>query len=237
MDCNTSNIIITSKKDNSFNKKKSTVKEIRKISNINKIYTSNNLNTKWCFWYTSRKIKNYNIPYEDRLLKFNEFTTLEDFFKCYLYVKCASKIEKNTDISLFKNGFKPLWELCPNSGIIFVRYKRFDNGFDLDLKWEKLLFALIGEQFNEISILGTTLSIRGRETVIELWFRYYNDDSKNSTEVKNLIDIKKQSLAKEFKNILNFNINETIYFKDNLLSIRDGSTLKNVETIVLNNDV
>ena len=35
---------------------------------------------------------------------------------------------------------------------------------------------MIGEQFDESTILGTTLSIRGRETIIELWFDYNKNE-------------------------------------------------------------
>lgn len=177
------------------------------------------LNSSWCFWYASRKIKDHSIPYTERLKKFAEFDSVEDFFKYYVYLKSASEIERNTDISLFKSGCKPLWESCPNSGILFARYKKNDYVYDLDLKWEKILFALIGEQFDHSSILGATLSIRGRETIIELWFDY----SKNEG-LKNI-------LIEKVKDQLGIDKSTVLYFKDNSLSIQDGSTLKNVEPV------
>lgn len=176
------------------------------------------LNSTWCFWYASRKIKDHSTPYADRIKKFAEFTTVEDFFKYYVYLKSASEIERNTDISLFKQGYKPLWENCPNSGILFVRYKKNEECYDLDLKWEKLLFALIGEQFEDNSILGCTLSIRGRETIMEVWFTY----NKNET-LKNLLVLKMTTLVDLDK--------QTVFFKDNSQSLQDGSTLKNVEPV------
>ena len=74
------------------------------------------LNSTWTFWYASRKEKDHHIPYSDRLTKIAEFSTLQDFFKYYLYLKPVYDIERNVDIGLFKEGYKPLWECCPDSG-------------------------------------------------------------------------------------------------------------------------
>ena len=198
---------------------------LSKSPNVNEVLfdSEHKLNSSWSFWYASRKQKDHLIPYENRLKKFAQFSSVENFFKYYVYIKSASEIDRNTDISLFKNDYKPLWESCPNSGIIFVRYKKHENLNDVDLKWEKLLFALIGEQFDEESILGSTLSIRGRETIIELWFDYQKNN------------ILKVSLIEKFKELLEFDKSIIVYFKDNSLSIQDKSTLKNVETVVVNN--
>ena len=176
------------------------------------------LNSTWCFWYASRKMKDHNIPYGDRLKNFAEFSTVEDFFKYYVYLKSASEIDRNTDISLFKVDYKPLWESCPNSGCLFIRYKKNDDPIELDLQWEKLIFSMIGEQFDEPSILGTTLSIRGRETIVEVWFDYNKDDKL------------KAAILLKMKTIMNLDKSIMIYFKDNSLSIQDKSTLKNAET-------
>lgn len=182
------------------------------------INSEHKLNSQWNFWYVSRKIKDHSIPYSERLKKFAVINTVEEFFKYYLYLKSASEIDRNTDVSLFKKPFLPLWENCPNSGVLFIRFKKNEDQIALDLQWEKLLFALIGEQFEEINILGATLSIRGRETIIELWFNF----NKN--------DVLKAEIGIKLKNILNIDDSNLIYFKDNSLSLHDKSTLKNAET-------
>jgi translation initiation factor 4E len=103
------------------------------------------LNCKWCFWYTSRKEKEDKIPYSERMKKIAEFSSLEEFFKYYMFLKSPSDMERNTDLSVFKNGYQPLWESCPESGIWFIRYKKSEDPLEIDLKWEKILFALIGK--------------------------------------------------------------------------------------------
>ena len=54
------------------------------------------LNSKWIFWYASRKEEDRHISYCDRLINIAEINTLEDFFKYYLYVKSVPDIERNT---------------------------------------------------------------------------------------------------------------------------------------------
>lgn len=194
------------------------VKQTQETYNNSTLNSVHKLNSVWCFWYASRKQKDHSIPYSERLKKFAEFSSVEDFFHYYVYLKSASEIDRNTDLSLFKVNCQPLWESCPSSGILFIRFKKNDDPIELDLNWEKLLFALIGEQLDEESILGTTLSIRGRETIVELWFDY-NKNEKLKT-----------SLAHKLKNVLSLDNNSMIYFKDNSLSLQDKSTLKNAET-------
>lgn len=107
------------------------------------------LNSKWIFWYASRKEEDRHISYCDRLINIAEINTLEDFFKYYLYVKSVPEIERNTDLGLFKEGYKPLWESCPDGGCWFIRFKKTDDPVDIDNKWEKLLFALVGIYINK----------------------------------------------------------------------------------------
>jgi translation initiation factor 4E len=105
------------------------------------------LNSNWNFWYISRKEKIHNVPYEERLKNIATFSTLEEFFRYYAYLKSASDIERNSDLSIFKSGYKPLWESCPDGGCWFIRFKKNEDAHEMDLKWEKLLFALIGKSF------------------------------------------------------------------------------------------
>lgn len=176
------------------------------------------LNCEWCFWYASRKEKDHHIPYEARLTEISCFNTMEDFLKSYLYLKPIYEIDRNNDIGIFKKGYQPLWESCPDSGFWFYRFKRTDDEKDINYKWEKIIFALIGEQFDEVNILGAVLSIRGRETIIELWFNYFGYE-----KIKNKV-------AKVFREILSIDSGETVYFKDNKQSLMDKSTLRNAET-------
>ncbi len=166
------------------------------------------LNSEWTLWYASRKEKDRKIDYTDRLQAIGSFSSIEDFFKFYMYIKSASEIERNTDLALFKTNYKPLWESCPNSAMWFVRYKKHEEQQDLDIKWEKLMFALLGEQFEEPNIIGALLSIRGKETIIEVWFNYNNNDG-----IKNRI-------FSNLNMLLDIDHTNFLYFKDNQISLK-----------------
>lgn len=209
---------ISDKKDTSnpnSNPNEITTKSSINIENGN---SSLKLNSIWTFWYASRKEQDHHIPYGERLQNLAEFNTLEDFFKYYLYIKSVPEIERNTDLGLFKRGYQPLWESCPDGGCWFIRFKKTDDPVDIDVKWEKLLFALVGEQFDEPNMLGSVLSIRGRETIIELWFNYFKYE-----KIKN-------GVAQKLRNLLQLDHSFTVYFKDNEKSLQDKSTLRNAET-------
>ena len=182
--------------------------------------TSLELNSTWTFYYASRKEKDHHIPYGERLTKLAEFSTLEDFFKFYMYLKPVQEMERNTDVGLFKSGYQPLWESCPDSGCWLFRFKRTDDMKEINLKWEKVLLSLISEQFEQPHMLGAVLSIRGRETIIEIWFNYFK-----LNQIKN-------SVCEKFKEIVleDKNDDTTLYFKDNGQSLVDKSTLRNAET-------
>ncbi len=107
------------------------------------------LNTTWAFWVASRKEKDHTIPYGKRLVKLAEFNTLEDFFKYYVYLKPVNEIDRNIDISLFKEGYKPLWESCPDGGYWLFRFRRTADLKEINSKWEKVLFSLVSEQLDE----------------------------------------------------------------------------------------
>jgi translation initiation factor 4E len=67
-------------------------------------------------------------------------------------------------------------------------------------------------------MLGAVLSVRGRETIIELWFNYFKYE-----KIKN-------GVAQKLRSLLQLETNFTVYFKDNEKSIQDKSTLRNAET-------
>ena len=173
------------------------------------------LNSEWTFWYASRKEKDHHIPYENRLTEISTFSDLKSFLQTYLYLKNIKDISRNADISLFKKGYLPLWENCPDSGYWFHRFNEEEEK-DVNYQWEKIVFALIGEQFDEANILGAVLSIRGKETIIQLWFNYFGYEQI------------KDNVFEKFKKILGIE-KPMIFFKDNKQSMQDKSSLRNAE--------
>jgi len=56
-----------------------------------------------------------------------------------------------------------MWEDSPLGGIWIAKIKKDDN---IDKMWERMLFALIGEQFGEPNIIGVSLSLRIKERLL-----------------------------------------------------------------------
>lgn len=178
------------------------------------------LHSTWTLWHASRKEELHHIKYSDRLTEIANISSLYSFFSSYLYLKSIDEIKRNNDIALFKNKRIPTWEHCRNSACWFVRFKRQDNCSEIELIWEKLVFGIIGEQFNEENMLGCILSIRGRETIIEVWFVYDNNNNR------------KVNVVSRMKDICQLSNSTIVYFKDNEKSIKENSTLRNAEMYV-----
>ena len=51
-------------------------------------------------------------------------------------------------------------------------------------KMGKVIFSIISEKFGERHIIGTTLSIRRGETIIEIWINYFKYD-----KIKNMMAV------------------------------------------------
>ena len=204
---------------NSFNSNNNNNNSNNTITTIEKPIP---LNSIWNFWYASRKEQDHHIIYDERLKKISEIPDLKTFFHVYSYLKPVEEIERNTDISLFKQHYKPCWESCQEGGCWFIRFKRQDENLkEIDTIWENMLFALVSEQFNEANILGSVLSIRGRETILELWFNYFKYEQI------------KEGIVRKMENILGLPKNTTIYFKDNEKALIDKGTLRNAETYIV----
>ena len=55
-----------------------------------------------------------------------------------------------------------------------------------DKMWESLLFALIGEQFEEPKVIGAGLSLRTKERLLEVWLKDGRNE-KMRTNISNKI--------------------------------------------------
>lgn len=104
------------------------------------------------------------------------FSTVEDFFTVYQYLKRPSTLPLVSDYHIFKKGIRPVWEDEENKkgGKWIVRLKKGVA----DRYWEDLVFAIIGDQFGEASeeVCGAVLSMRSGEDILSIWTR--NDGGK-----------------------------------------------------------
>ncbi|KAG8084428.1 hypothetical protein GUJ93_ZPchr0010g9493 [Zizania palustris] len=79
-------------------------------------------------------------PYEDNIKKIIDFSTVESFWVCYCHLARPSSLPSPTDLHLFKEGIRPLWEdpANRNGGKWIIRFKKAVSGrFWEDLDMEK----------------------------------------------------------------------------------------------------
>ncbi|KAA3487454.1 eukaryotic translation initiation factor NCBP [Gossypium australe] len=95
------------------------------------IWFSHFLQHKFVFWYTRRTPGvRTQTAYEDNIKKIVDFSTVEGFWVCYCHLARPSTLPSPTDLHLFKEGIRPLWEDSANcnGGKWIIRFKKVVSG-------------------------------------------------------------------------------------------------------------
>lgn len=130
-------------------------------------------------------------------------------------MKKPTEMPREIDIFFFREPEVPMWEESPSGGIWIIKIKKEDN---IDKMWESILFAMIGEQFEEPNVIGASLSLRTKERLLQVWLK----DGRNERVRTNVSNKIRHFLALDPSNV-------TFYYKEHQKSIKDGSTMKNAE--------
>ncbi|EDV28877.1 uncharacterized protein TRIADDRAFT_52187 [Trichoplax adhaerens] len=130
------------------------------------------LNSKFTFWFSRRPPGKQQTPvnYEENIKPVGTVASVEQFWNYYSHMARPGDLTGHSDIHLFKDGIKPIWEDEANreGGKWIIRLRK---GL-ASRYWENLILAMIGEQFavgNEIC--GAVVSIRFQEDILSLWNR------------------------------------------------------------------
>ncbi|KAL0452909.1 UNVERIFIED_CONTAM: Eukaryotic translation initiation factor NCBP [Sesamum latifolium] len=89
------------------------------------------LKHKFVFWYTRRTPGvRTQTSYEDNIKKIVDFSSVEAFWVCYCHLARPSTLPSPTDLHLFKEGIRPLWEDSANcnGGKWIIRFKKAVSG-------------------------------------------------------------------------------------------------------------
>jgi len=108
-----------------------------------------------------------------------------------------------------------MWETFPKGGCFIIKIEKRTGS--LDKMWEELLFALIGELFADPNVVGAEVSIRSREDGLAVWTKT------NQPQLR-------LAIGEKLKLLLSHN---DVMFKNNSASIKDRSTYKNVQKILV----
>lgn len=113
---------------------------------------------------------------------------------------------REIDIFFFREGEVPMWEESPQGGTWIDKVKKED---DIDHMWEGVLFALIGEQFEEPNVIGASLSLRTKERLLMIWLK----DGTNERVRTNVSNKLRHFLKLDPKSV-------TLYYKEHGKSIK-----------------
>ncbi|XP_057509490.1 eukaryotic translation initiation factor NCBP-like isoform X1 [Actinidia eriantha] len=174
------------------------------------------LKNKFVFWYTRRTpgIRS-QTSYEDNIKKIVDFSTVEGFWVCYCHLARPSSLPSPTDLHLFKEGIRPLWEDSANcnGGKWIIRFKKAISG----RFWEDLVLALVGDQLDYgDNMCGAVLSIRFNEDILSVWNRNASD---HQQAVMALRDSIKRHLKLPHSYVMEY--------KPHDASLRDNSSYRN----------
>ncbi|CAI5512633.1 unnamed protein product [Closterium sp. Naga37s-1] len=130
--------------------------------------------TRYVVWYTRRQRQppgqRSATSYEDSIRRIADFSTVEGFWGCYCRMVRPSALPAPTDVHVFKDGIRPLWEDAHNrrGGKWMVRLRK-----PLTARmWEQLLMAVAGEQLEGAEeVCGVVLSVRFGEDILSIWNR------------------------------------------------------------------
>lgn len=130
------------------------------------------------FWFSRRapgKLQS-SANYADNIKLVGKFASVEQFWRFYSYLVRPGDLSGHSDIHLFKDGIKPMWEDEANKygGKWIVRLRK---GL-ASRCWENLILAMLGEQFMVGSeVCGAVISVRFQEDIISIWNRNAADQA------------------------------------------------------------
>jgi len=174
-----------------------------------KAHTEHKLQDSWTFWWDKKPSKRSKLnKYEENLVKLGTFSTIEEFWSFYTFLKKPSQIPKDSNYHLFRFGMKPMWESFPYGGCFLKKIKKTEDHV-LNRMWEELLLATIGEMFEDPDIVGIALNIRPREDIVSIW-----DKSARNTSLKTKI-------RRVLSEIWQMDPQEALDYKLNSIFLRD----------------
>lgn len=162
---------------------------------------AHHLQHKWCLSYLNQEEAAKTANYEDCIHTIATFDTVEDFWKYYSYIKLPSEMQNLSDLHLFRDNYRPVWEADKNKykGTWYLIVKMEFS----DLVWEKSVLNAIGNNFPK-EVIGIRISLKDKEnksTSISYWI--------SSDQV---MDCKK--VAKLITNVMQFPSSTTLTFKN-----------------------
>jgi translation initiation factor 4E len=172
------------------------------------------LKSEWTLWFMHREPGQKITDYEKAIKKIGSFGTVEDFWAVYSHLRRPNDLPNVSDYHMFRKGVRPVWEDEANvkGGKWICRLKKGLVG----RYWEKLVMAVIGEQFNVgDEICGLVVSVRHAEDIISIWNRTSSDE-KTNLKIRDTV-----------KQILGLPMDTIMEYKSHNDAMQDNSSFRN----------
>ncbi|XP_050736983.1 eukaryotic translation initiation factor 4E type 2-like isoform X4 [Eriocheir sinensis] len=152
--------------------------------------------------------------YDQNLKLIGRFASVEQFWGYYSRLVRPADLNSHSDIHIFKDGIKPMWEdgANKNGGKWIVRLRK---GL-ASRCWENMILAMLGEQFMVgDEICGAVISVRFQEDIISVWNRTAQDTA-TTTRIRDTL-----------KRVLNLPPNTVMEYKTHNDSLKDRFSFRN----------
>ncbi|KAK8823808.1 hypothetical protein WA538_001100 [Blastocystis sp. DL] len=174
------------------------------------------LQSAWSFWYDKKLPRGQQVVnYTENLKRIGTFDTVEDFWRYYIHMKRPSALDKDCNYYLFRDQLVPAWETFPNGGCWILKVKRTSGV--LGKLWQDLVFAAIGEAFEDPNVVGVMMARRTKEDMISVW------NSANTSF---------STIGDKLREILGLDPTTIVEYKLHKQSLVDGSTFRNAQAYV-----
>eukprot|EP01118_Nematostelium_gracile_P009129 TRINITY_DN305_c0_g1_i1.p1 TRINITY_DN305_c0_g1~~TRINITY_DN305_c0_g1_i1.p1 ORF type:complete len:406 (-),score=113.62 TRINITY_DN305_c0_g1_i1:26-1183(-) len=145
------------------------------------------LEHQWVFWYDDQMPHGTTADkYESAIKALGKFDNVQDFWRYWNNLQKVVKFPDGTNLRLFKEGIKPMWEdpLNRDGGKWVINSSNKDATNKI---WNKLVLALIGEQFQfSEGLCGIVLSVRQKGDTINVWNKSGENQEEIQTTIKEL---------------------------------------------------
>lgn len=121
--------------------------------------------------------------FADQVKLICSFDTIRDFWEIFQHIRKPDTCRPGTELFLFAQEIKPLWEdpNNTNGGKVSIRLRKNFSS----IIWEEIIFAFIGDIFPESvakEVTGLVISIRKECNVLQVWFKNYSIDKASILE-------------------------------------------------------
>lgn len=178
------------------------------------------LESPWSLYFDKKLPKPTDYKnYHQNLQKMGRFNTLEGFWRHYSYLKSPDDLPRDHNLFMFRHDLVPAWETFPKGGTWIIKVRK-KNGV-ISRLWEELLFACVGELFEEPAVVGVMLSLRNRDDLLSVW----NADNHRDPDVR-------FKIGEKLRDILNLDESTQVEYKHFSSAMRDGSSFRNAKPYV-----